>query len=89
MPEALAILSLPVGAVVYIVTAQFLAGLSLGDGVGDIVLLFVPLLVAGLVMMPFLIPIFDRKAKQDLEVIRRRKAAEAAEPADDPDGASR
>ena len=40
-------------------------------------------------MMPFIIPIFDRKAKQDLEVIRQRKAAEAAAPADDPDGAPR
>ena len=92
MPEALAILSLPAGAVGYIVTAQILARLSLGGGVGDIVMLFVPLLAAGLVMMPFLIPYFDRKAKQDLEVIRQRKAAEAAdsaESADDPEATPR
>jgi hypothetical protein len=76
----------------YIVTAQILARLSLGGGVGDLVMLFVPLLAAGLVMMPFLIPYFDRKAKQDLEVIRQRKAAEAAdsaEAADDPEATPR
>ena len=55
MPEALAVLSLPAGAVGYIVTAEVLGRLSLGDGVGDIVMLFVPLFVAGLVMLPFLI----------------------------------
>lgn len=88
MPEALAVLSLPAGAVGYIVTAQILGRLSLG-GAGDILMLFVPLLVAGLVMLPFLIPYFDRKAKQDLEVIRQRKAAEAAEQADDAEGTPR
>jgi hypothetical protein len=36
----------------------------------------VPLFVAGLVMLPFLIPFFDRKAKQDLaEYARTREAA--------------
>ncbi len=95
MPEALAVLSLPAGAVGYIVTAQVLGRLSLGDGVGDVLMLFVPLFVAGLVMLPFLIPYFDRKAKQDLEVIRQRKAAEAAEhpeaaaQPDDPEGPGR
>ena len=76
LPNALAVLSLPAGAVGYIVAAQVVAAIAPADG-ADILTLFIPLFVAGLVMLPFLIPYFDRKAKQDLEVIRRRREAEA------------
>jgi hypothetical protein len=43
----------------------------------DLVVLFVPLLIAGLCMMPFIIPFLDRKAKQDLADYRRTQAANA------------
>jgi hypothetical protein len=38
-------------------------------------LLFVPLLIGGLCMLPFLIPFVDRKAKQDLAAHRASQAA--------------
>ena len=40
-----------------------------------------PLFVAGLVMLPFLIPFFDRKAKADLAAYRQSQAAAGAETA--------
>jgi hypothetical protein len=48
--------------------------------------MFVPLLVGGLFMMPFLIPFFDRKAKQDLEAYRRSKETSANDDSDTPAG---
>src|SRR5262245_44381940 len=54
LPNALAVLSLPAGAIGYIVAAQVLSAV-LPAGGADILVLFVPLLVAGLVMLPFLI----------------------------------
>ena len=39
--------------------------------------LFAPLFVAGLVMIPFLIPFFDRKAKADLAEYRRATGSSA------------
>jgi hypothetical protein len=36
--------------------------------------LFVPLFVAGLCMLPFLVPFIDRKAKQDLAAHARSQA---------------
>jgi hypothetical protein len=64
--------SLPVGAVVYTVTAQVIA-----TAVPDqaILTLLVPLFVAGLAMLPFLIPFFDRKAQEDLAAYRRQQGA--------------
>ena len=41
--------------------------------------LFVPLLVAGLCMMPFLIPYLDRKAKADLAAHRREEAEKSGD----------
>ncbi len=46
---------------------------------GGILTIFVPLLVAGLFMIPFIAPWLDRRAKADLAAIR---AARAADPAD-------
>lgn len=71
LPTILAALSLPVGALGYALAARVLSMLALPEGVGDILILFVPLLVAGLCMLPFLVPFFDRKAKQDLAAYRR------------------
>jgi hypothetical protein len=38
--------------------------------------MIVPLFVAGLCMVPFLLPLFDRMAKRDLAAHRAQQAAE-------------
>ena len=43
-----------------------------------------PLLIGGLCMLPFLIPFFDRKAKQDLAAYRASQAS-AADPDSKPE----
>jgi hypothetical protein len=77
-PTALLILSLPVGAIAYTLSAQVIASIWPGEG---FLTLLVPLFFAGLAMMPFLIPFFDRKAKQDLA--EYRKTVGSHEPAAD------
>jgi hypothetical protein len=76
MPTVLLVLSFPAGALAYALTVQALEALQLsGDG-REILILFVPLFVAGLVMMPFLIPYIDRRAKEDLASITSQRAAD-------------
>ena len=76
MPTLLLVLSFPAGAIAYALTVQGLEALQLsGDG-RDILMLFIPLFVAGLVMVPFLIPAIDRRAKADLATITRQRVAE-------------
>lgn len=72
LPEILLVLSLPAGAIGYALATRVLVFLLPGAAQG-ILVLFVPLLVAGLCMLPFLVPFFDRKAKQDLEAHRRQQ----------------
>ncbi|HYO44603.1 MAG TPA: hypothetical protein VES19_15495 [Candidatus Limnocylindrales bacterium] len=81
LPVILAIVSLPAGLAGYFAGAWLLRTLapSLADGV---LVLFVPLLVAGLCMAPFLVPYIDRRAKADLAVIQARRAAEEADEAE-------
>ena len=71
LPTSLLILSFPAGAIAYIVAGRIIAGLPLDEGLRDFLVLLAPLFVAGLVMLPFLIPFFDRKAKADLAEHRR------------------
>jgi hypothetical protein len=72
LPNILAVLSLPAGVLGYTVATRVLTALLPGQAQG-ILMLFVPLLVAGLFMLPFLVPFFDRKAKQDLAEYRSRE----------------
>ncbi len=72
-PTILAVLSLPVGAIAYTVGAAIVTALDLPGGAFTVLVL--PLFLAGLVMLPFLIPFFDRKAKQDLATYRASQAA--------------
>lgn len=77
-PTFLAILSLPAAAIGYAVaTAILTAVLPQKEGLANLLLLFVPLFVAGLCMIPFLAPFVDRKAKRDLEEYRAASAAAA------------
>jgi hypothetical protein len=90
LPNLLAILALPAGLAGYFGGAWLLR--TLAPGLADTVLMvFLPLFVAGLVMIPFAAPWFDRRAKADLAEVRaRRMAAEAADAASrDGGGAAR
>ncbi len=75
LPNVLLVLSLPAGVLGYALGVRIVEAISLPAGVAGIVQLFVPLLIGGLFMMPFLIPFVDRKAKQDLADYRRIQAA--------------
>jgi hypothetical protein len=79
LPDLLAILSLPVGVAAYLLTGTVLQAVapSLSP---TIVGLFVPLFVAGLCMIPFVAPWFDRRAKADLAEIRAARAQEGRMP---------
>ena len=72
----LAILSLPAAVLGYFLSAALLSSLPLPGGLAELVVLFVPVLIAGLCMVPFIIPIVDRQAKRDLEAHRASMAAE-------------
>ena len=85
LPTVLLILSLPAGAIAYVVATRILSSLDLPNGLQEFLILIAPLFVAGLVMVPFLIPFFDRKAKADLAE-HRRAVASAAESDDDAAG---
>ena len=78
LPTVLLIVSFPVGLVVYTLAAQVITMLLPNDGTRAFIVLVVPLFVAGLAMMPFLIPFFDRKARQDLAEHARSRAQEAS-----------
>ena len=78
IPTILLILSLPVGAVAYVTAARILGEMPLPEWLKSFLVLFAPLFVAGLVMMPFLIPFFDRKAKADLAEYRRTTGSSPA-----------
>ena len=82
-PTLLLILSLPVGAVVYTVAAQVMEEVFPKE---PILSLLVPLFVAGLAMMPLLIPFFDRKATEDLAAYKRRQVDEGGDTSEGPDG---
>jgi hypothetical protein len=89
LPTVLLILSLPAGAIAYVVATWMLSSLDLPTGFQEFLILIAPLFVAGLVMVPFLIPFFDRKAKADLAEHRRAMASVAEDHDLLPDGATR
>ena len=69
LPTILLLLSFPAGAIGYAVTVQVMTAILPGTS-NDLIILLAALFVAGLVMLPFLIPFFDRRAKQDLAAYR-------------------
>ncbi|HET8784672.1 MAG TPA: hypothetical protein VFM38_03495 [Candidatus Limnocylindrales bacterium] len=69
-PTLLAILALPAAVVGYAVGVAVVSALPLPEGLKGALLLVVPLFLAGLCMVPFLLPLFDRMAKRDLETLR-------------------
>jgi hypothetical protein len=81
-PTLLALLALPAGAIGYAIATAVVSGVGLPDGARDLLLLIVPLFVAGLCMVPFVLPLFDRMAKRDLAAHGAQHEPEAVEPAD-------
>jgi hypothetical protein len=85
MPTLLLVLSLPVGVLGYTLGVRFVSDMALPATTGAFAVLIVPLFIAGLFMMPFIIPFFDRKAKEDLAEYRRSQdtvVSGAEDPAD-------
>ncbi|HEY5435939.1 MAG TPA: hypothetical protein VIK13_11960 [Candidatus Limnocylindrales bacterium] len=72
VPNILLALSLPAGLIGWIIATNVMTALLPGQP-QSVLMLFVPLLVAGLFMLPFLVPFFDRKAKRDLAAYRARE----------------
>jgi hypothetical protein len=62
----LLVLAAPVAVGVYVLTTQLLTGMDLPDGMRAIIVLFVPLFVAGVCAVPFLAPTFDHFATKAL-----------------------
>jgi hypothetical protein len=62
----LLVLAIPAALVGFAVATQLLSSIDLPEGIRGLLLLFLPLLVAGLCALPFLIPFVDYKAKQAL-----------------------
>lgn len=84
LPTILLVLSLPAGAIGYLLGVRLLEAVLPAAAQGLVP--FVALFIAGLVMLPFLIPFVDRKAKQDLAAHRRATATpDDADTADDAD----
>jgi hypothetical protein len=76
LPTILLVFALPAGIVGYAIGASLVTALLPGETLG-ILGAFVALFVAGLCMVPFLVPFIDRKAKADLASHRRDVALEA------------
>jgi hypothetical protein len=59
-------LAVPVGIGAYLLTAQLIVASGIAGGMGDLLVIFLPLFVAGLAVIPFIAPFVDYKAKQAL-----------------------
>jgi len=55
----------------------------LSGGVQEILVLFGPLFIAGLCMLPFLVPFFDREATEDATAYRRSRASSTKDAGED------
>ncbi len=92
LPNVLLVLSLPAGLVGYTLAAQAMSAMALPKQTADFLILFIPLFVAGLFMLPFIIPFFDRMAKRDLAAHQRSVEADGEgqdgrkEPEEQPQG---
>ena len=71
----LLILSMPAGILGYLLGVRVTQALPLPAGVQEVIVLFGPLFIAGLCMLPVLVPFFDRKATEDLAAYRRSQAS--------------
>jgi hypothetical protein len=79
LPDILAVLSLPAGLAAYLLVGSLISAIAPSLST-TIVGLFVPLFAAGLVMIPFVAPWFDRRAKADLARIHAQRDEESNGP---------
>lgn len=86
LPTILLLLSFPAGILGYALGAQVMSALPLPDGMQGFLVLFAPLFIAGLCMLPFLVPFFDRMARRDLAAHARSRDAAANGSGDKPGG---
>lgn len=75
LPLVLAVLSLPAGLAGYFAAAAVLEALAPGIATSPVGM-FVSLFVAGICMIPFVVPWFDARAKRDLARIRAMRKDE-------------
>lgn len=75
----LLLLAIPAALGAYFLTGTVIAGLGLSGPIKELAVIFLPLLVAGLVSIPFIAPFVDYKAKQALANAPGAQARAAAE----------
>lgn len=85
LPTILLVMALPAGALGYALGVWLMSALPLPEDAQGFLVLIVPLFVAGLCMLPFLVPFIDRKARQDLAAHARSQGS-AANDDDGPSG---
>jgi hypothetical protein len=85
LPTILLVLSFPAGALGYALGVRVMSAIPLPEDTKSFLVLFVPLFIAGLVMMPFLVPFFDRMAKKALAEHARSQESDANDREDPPD----
>ena len=79
LPTLLLLFALPAGLLGY-AAGVWLVRAVFGDAADGIMMLFVPLFIGGLAMVPFVLPFIDRRAKADLAAIRALHADDATAP---------
>lgn len=84
-PTLFLLLAIPAAILGYAAGLWIISILPVAADLQQTLAIFLPLFVAGLFMLPFVIPFFDRMAKRDLAAHRAETAgAEAADVADIP-----
>jgi uncharacterized membrane protein YedE/YeeE len=78
----LVVLALVAAVIGYAVAYAVISALPLPAGLAQLAVLFVPVFIAGLCMIPFVAPLLDRMAKRDLEAHRAAQAAANRNPQD-------
>lgn len=81
-PTLFLVLAVPAAILGYAAGLWIISILPVSADVQETLAIFAPLFVAGLCMLPFVIPFFDRMAKRDLAA--HRAEVDAAATADDP-----
>ena len=82
----LLVLAIPFAVAAYVLTGQVLTSLGVGGELGGLLIIFLPLFIAGLVAVPFIAPFVDYKAKQALADAPSRRDAGDADGAKDTTG---
>ncbi|MEI7742793.1 MAG: hypothetical protein WCK58_03460 [Chloroflexota bacterium] len=85
LPNVLALLAIPAAVLGYALGVVIMTAIPAPDAIHGFLVAFGPLLVAGLCVLPMIIPFFDRMAKRDLAAAPGRQPGATAEPEPEPD----